>query len=167
MSSRNQKNIDSEREELIEEFFQASREQSTAVVLFHSAISEKLGLGVTDYKTLDLLVRLGPLTPKAIVEHTGLTSGSVTSLIDRLERKGFVTRVRDIKDRRSIIVEPQLERGMEALPYLESLGQAATDLLDNYTNEQIKVICNFLRRSVGLLDKEAAKLGKLPKDKAK
>lgn len=154
LSSYNQ----SERRELIQEFFQASREQSTAAVLFHSAVSAKIGLGVTDYKTVDLLARFGPLTPKAIAEYTGLTSGSVTSLIDRLERKGFVTRVRDAKDRRSVIVEPNLERMDAVMPYLDVLGQAATELLENYTDEQLRFICDFLRLNARLLTQAVAKL---------
>ncbi len=154
LSSYNQ----SERRELIQEFFQASREQSTAAVLFHSAVSAKIGLGVTDYKTVDLLARFGPLTPKAIAEYTGLTSGSVTSLIDRLERKGFVTRVRDAKDRRSVIVEPNLERMDAVMPYLDVLGQAATELLENYTDEQLRLICDFLRLNARLLTQAVAKL---------
>lgn len=154
LSSYNQ----SERRELIQEFFQASREQSTAAVLFHSAVSAKIGLGVTDYKTIDLLARFGPLTPKAIAEYTGLTSGSVTSLIDRLERKGFVTRVRDAKDRRSVIVEPNLERMDAVMPYLDVLGQAATELLENYTDEQLRFICDFLRLNARLLTQAVAKL---------
>lgn len=154
LSSYNQ----SERRELIQEFFQASREQSTAAVLFHSAVSAKIGLGVTDYKTVDLLARFGPLTPKAIAEYTGLTSGSVTSLIDRLEKKGFVTRVRDAKDRRSVIVEPNLERMDAVMPYLDVLGQAATELLENYTDEQLRFICDFLRLNARLLTQAVAKL---------
>ena len=67
--------------------------------------------------------------------------------------------------RRSIMVEPKLEHVMESLPYLESLGQAAANLLNEYSNEQLGMICEFLDHSADLLHNEAAKLSRLPKQK--
>ncbi|MGH2369932.1 MAG: MarR family winged helix-turn-helix transcriptional regulator, partial [Chloroflexota bacterium] len=115
--------VDARRSELLDALSQAGREHSTATILFHSAISEQLGLGVTDMKTLDYLARLGPLTAGELGERTGLATASVTGLIDRLEAKGFVRRVRDTKDRRRVIVEPNLEAEAGVLRLFQSFGE--------------------------------------------
>src|SRR5262249_13000681 len=78
--------------ELIEELMAAGRAMSTATVMFHAAVAENVGLSSTEDKAVELLDRFGPLTAGELVEHSGLTSASVTALIDRLERKGFAKR---------------------------------------------------------------------------
>src|SRR2546430_13083206 len=83
----------SKREDLVEAVINASRESSTTAVFFHTSVAERVGLGATETKTLFLLSRLGPLTAGEIAHHTGLTTPSLTSLIDRLESKGFVQRI--------------------------------------------------------------------------
>src|SRR4030095_3865035 len=80
------------------------RRHSTATVLFHAAIAEQLGLNATDHKAADLLMQRGPLSAGALAELAGVTTGSVTGMIDRLERAGWVRRTRDPADRRRIIV---------------------------------------------------------------
>lgn len=150
--------IDARRSELLDALSRAGREHSTATVLFHSAIGEQMGLGVTDMKTLDYLARLGPLTAGELGERTGLATASVTGLIDRLEAKGFVRRVRDTKDRRRVIVEPNLEAEARVLPLFRSFEQSLMALLSTCTDEQIETITDFLTRSAGVLRQEALKL---------
>jgi DNA-binding MarR family transcriptional regulator len=154
------------RAELIQAIIEAGRENSTATVLFHTAINERMGLGVTDGKTLDLLVRLGPMAAGEIAEHTGLASASVTSLIDRLEEKGFVRRVRDPQDRRRVIVEPIMEREEEFAQHFGSFLEGGLAMLAGYNEEQLAVILDFLRQSTRLFHEEAVKLGKLPPSEA-
>ncbi len=148
------------REALLQAVMQAGRENSTASVLLHSAISEKMGLGVTDEKTLDILFRRGPLTAGDLAAHTGLAPASVTGLIDRLERKGFVQRVRDPKDRRRVIVELNAERAAEVMPLFDSFAQAMTELFSHYTNEQLAVILDFLVRSTNVMQAEIGTVGR-------
>ncbi|MGH7555374.1 MAG: MarR family transcriptional regulator, partial [Longimicrobiales bacterium] len=68
-------------------------EHSDATVLFHARLAGFLDLHPTDYKTLSVLERLGPMSAGDIARHSGLATASVTNLIDRLERKGFAHRV--------------------------------------------------------------------------
>src|SRR3954469_8861669 len=82
------------------------REISTMTVLFHSRIAEQMGLSGTDHKCLDLVMRASePLTAGQIAQRSGLSTGAVTGVIDRLERRGFVRRIRDPHDRRKVLVE--------------------------------------------------------------
>ena len=89
----------------------------------HTIIAERVGLGATETKTLFLLRSEGALTAGEIAQYTGLTTSSVTSLIDRLERKGFVRRVRDTQDRRRVIVESNEEQLVDLDRVFQSLTE--------------------------------------------
>lgn len=83
----------------------ACRAYSTAAVVLHQRIAERLGLSAADIKALDVLQRRGPLTAGELARETALATASVTSLIDRLERKDLVRRAPDPTDRRKVRVE--------------------------------------------------------------
>lgn len=139
------------REKLIQQLQEASRVHSTAAVLFHAAVAAQFGLGPTDIKALELLDRLGPLTPGRLVAEIGLGSSSVTSLLDRLESRGFAHRARDPEDRRQVIVELDPERTRRIFGHFGNLKASAEELWAPYSTEQLEVILDFLRRSAALL----------------
>jgi DNA-binding MarR family transcriptional regulator len=92
-------------EELLR-FAELGRQGSTFTVLRHARIAERMGLSGTDHKSFDLVIQSGgPLTAGRIAELTGLSTGAVTGVIDRLEKVGLVRRVRDPEDRRKVLVE--------------------------------------------------------------
>jgi DNA-binding MarR family transcriptional regulator len=136
----------------------AGREYSTAAVMFHSAIGERFGLSVTDLKTLDLLQRLGPLAAGEIATHTGLATASVTSLIDRLERKRLVRRLRDRADRRRVIVSLTPSVGKTIVPLFESLSRRMLARFRSYSDDEIASIREFLTSGAHEMRDEAAKL---------
>src|SRR5215831_10305891 len=82
---------------LLNDLAEVGRSHSDATVMLHSAIAQRFDLTATDLKALGFLDRLGALTAGEIAQHTGLATASVTSLIDRLEKRGFVRRTRDQK----------------------------------------------------------------------
>ncbi|MFI7423525.1 MarR family winged helix-turn-helix transcriptional regulator [Nonomuraea sp. NPDC049684] len=135
---------------MLDELVEAGRESSNAAVMYHSAMGERLGLGMTEEKTLDLLQRLGPLTAGELSRHTGLAPASVSGLIDRLEAKWLVRRVRDTKDRRRVIVEINWERLAGFGELFEPFVAAMSGLYDRYTDDELAVIADFLRRSTAL-----------------
>ncbi|HUM06028.1 MAG TPA: MarR family transcriptional regulator [Terriglobales bacterium] len=135
------------RKQLIDDILMAGRESSAAAVMFHSVIAERAGLAATDTKTIDTLLRLGPMTAGDLAHHTGLATASVTSLIDRLEKKGLVRRNRDTKDRRRVMVEPILERITAGFAFFGSVRAAYAKLLDDYSDDQLDTILDFMRRS--------------------
>src|ERR1700694_1685670 len=97
--------------ELIEEIVsRLARRHSTAVVLFHHAIAERLGLGLTDHKCLDLLRDRGAMTGSDLGAITGLTSGAITGVVARLERAGYLRREPDPHDERKQVLHLALER---------------------------------------------------------
>lgn len=137
--------------ELIDAVQHAARAQSTATVFFHHAIAQRFGLGATDTKAIDVIVRLGPLTASQLAEHTALAPASVTSLIDRLEKKGLVRRMRDREDRRRVLVKPDHQRLGEMAAFFDKLRPKAADLFRPYTVAQLKVIHDYLHRSTAWL----------------
>jgi DNA-binding MarR family transcriptional regulator len=91
--------------DVLARFGQLGRELSTITVLFHSRVAEQMGLSGTDHKCLELVIQAEqPLTAGRIAQLSGLSTGAVTGVIDRLERHGFVRRVRDSHDRRKVLV---------------------------------------------------------------
>lgn len=137
------------------------RELSTAVVLFHQAVAERVGLSATDVKCLDALDRRGPLTAGQLAELVGLTGGAITAMIDRLEDGGFVQRERDPTDRRRVFIKAaQNQEHSNVLTRLyEPLQQAMReDLAKNYSPEILAIIEDFLRRTISILREQTQKL---------
>src|SRR4051794_26920350 len=92
---------------------QELRNFSDQDVLFSQALADRLGINLTDFKCLSILERTGAVTAGKLAELTGLTTGAVTGLIDRLEKAGWARRVRDPNDRRHVIIEAAKERSAD------------------------------------------------------
>jgi DNA-binding MarR family transcriptional regulator len=147
-----------ERRELLEALRRVGREHSDATVLFHATVADRLGLHPTDHKAMSILERAGPMSAGELAERTRLTTPSVTALVDRLERRGFVRRVADPDDRRRVIVEPSPEGVAKVAAFFESPGRSLARLLAGYSPEELAVILDFLTRSTQRLRDETARL---------
>src|SRR5438093_11307556 len=77
---------------------------STETALFHDAAAAKLGLGIKDTESISVLLQEGAMTAGQLGRRLSLTSGALTNVIDRLQRRGIVQRASDAKDRRKVIV---------------------------------------------------------------
>ncbi|MGK4002456.1 MarR family transcriptional regulator [Sorangium sp. So ce1036] len=137
------------------------RELSTQSVLLHQAIAERLGLKGTDHKYLDVLRRAaeaGPVTPGDLVQLTGLTSGGVTGVLDRLEAAGFVRRVRHPTDRRQLVVEPVAERYAEISALFAPFRERWAALCARYSLDELRLICDFFEQATALMAEEIARM---------
>lgn len=123
-----------------------ARRHSTSTVLFHHAVAERLGLGPTDHKCLDLLLDRGAMTGSRLAAITGLTTGAITGVVARLERAGFVRRAPDPVDRRKQIVAPVSARVREAHEVFAAIRPTPQDLLDGFDTAQLEVIAEYLAR---------------------
>lgn len=134
-----------DRDKLVDEINEAGRKMSTATVLFHQTVAEKAGLSGTDHKYLDLLVQEGAMPAGRLAELTGLTTGAVTGIIDRLEKQGLVKRESDPRDRRKVLVVPQVEKAMEKLgPVFEVLQEDLEVFYDKFSKDELEVIRKYL-----------------------
>lgn len=137
------------------------QEYSLRVILFHQTVAERLGLNVTDHKCLGLLANTGPITAGRLSELTGLSTGAVTTVIDRLEKAGFVRRERDPKDRRRVIVRPLVEKGKREIgPIFESLQQSMNELCSRYQDKELELLIDFLQQSMRIMEEESIRLKK-------
>ncbi|MEU7586170.1 MarR family transcriptional regulator [Micromonospora sp. NPDC049230] len=147
-----------------EELSMASRRYLASYVLFNQAIADHLGLHPTDVQFLSLLTAApGPRTVREIAEMTGLTTGSATRLVDRLERGGFVRRTPDREDRRRVLVSPVPDRIARVTAVWDDLGPAWQAILDDHTDEELEVITRHLARAHDLSHAQMERLRARPK----
>jgi DNA-binding MarR family transcriptional regulator len=118
-------------------------------ILFNHQVAQRVGLGASDAQFMHLLQLHGPLTPGRLAELSGLTTGTVTGVIDRLEAAGFVRRERDESDRRKVIVKLNEEQLWSAMaPLYAGQAESLAAVAGAYDGEQLEVIADFLDRLV-------------------
>jgi DNA-binding MarR family transcriptional regulator len=137
--------VSTRRNELIAETTEEVRRQQAAYDRFHDAVAGYLKINRTDLRCLDLLDMRGRLTAGELSEATGLSTGAVTVMLDRLERAGYVRRVRDPGDRRRVYAEPTELAAKYATEVYAPLTAQAAPLYDRYTEDQLATIADFLR----------------------
>ncbi len=145
--------------ELVARLILEMRETSTVTIMFHQAIADRLGMNVTDHKCAGILAQSGPITAGELAKRTGLTTGAITGVIDRLEQAGFARRIRDSNDRRRVFIEADLKRiERKIVPLFDSMAHAAARLCDRYTAQELTLILDFAVRSRALAEEETRKL---------
>ncbi len=155
---------DPSRARLYAELAMESRRYLAAYVLFNQAVADHLGLHPTDVQCLSLLTaEPEPLTVKQIAELTGLTTGSATRLVDRLERGGYVTRTPDRQDRRRVLVAPVPERVDRVTALWDDLGQTWQTILDGDSEDELRAITRHMRRANDLSHTQIRRLRAMPK----
>jgi len=147
------------REELLQELLRRIEDQTTVTVLFHQAIANKLGLNATDHKCFDLLLRSPqPLTPSELAIKTGLTTGAITGIVDRLEKAGFIRRERDTQDRRRVTLHPIEEQVQKLTQLFESVSESSRALLSQYSNEELEFVLDIVNKFIALGEEGIQKL---------
>jgi DNA-binding MarR family transcriptional regulator len=141
------------------------RRMTAQSVLIGQAVSERFGLASSDLECLDLALLSGGATAGEFAKATGLTTGAITGVIDRLERAGYVRRERDPADRRKVIVRARPVKTRRIAPLYDSLQREMTALWSAYDDRQLALILDFLTRSCDLAVQEIAKLQ--PKKRAR
>lgn len=126
------------------ETMMAARENGINTVMFRNAMGRKLGLNITESDCLSFLGIKGTATPTEISHYTGLTTGSTTTMLDRLEKKNFIRRKANPNDRRGILVEINEEYAAVAFPLVSGIQKAHRDLIDSYTDAELETITSFL-----------------------
>jgi DNA-binding MarR family transcriptional regulator len=135
-----------------------AREYSIGTVLFHQAVGQLLGVNVTDMKCLDIMTLKGSASPSELAEHTGLSTGATTAMLDRLENAKLIERRPHPTDRRATLVVLSQE-AMRKLPAVfESLAKAMETLVLGYSEKELKVLVDFFAKVDVLWKEEREKL---------
>ena len=131
---------------LEKQVFAAARDNGISSVLFRNAVARKLDLNITDSECLSLLSIKGASTPTELARYTGLTTGSTTAMLDRLEKAQLIRRKPNPKDRRGVIIEIDKKWTEIAGPLVGGVQQAHAELIASYSDEELETIADFLTR---------------------
>lgn len=125
-------------------------------------VAIRFGLSESDIETLEQLIDMGASTAGKLADVTGLTSGAVTRVIDRLEQAGYVRRIADPADRRRVIVEVVPEKVASVQSTLNRVTNAGAEEIGRYTDAQLALIGDFLSRMEQVTRAEATTLRESP-----
>ncbi|MGW4474931.1 MarR family winged helix-turn-helix transcriptional regulator [Nonomuraea sp. NPDC004354] len=134
----------------------------SAVDDFDAAAARALGVNRTDIRCLEILLRHGEITPGILGPALGLTTGSVTAMLDRLEKLGYLTRSPDPGDRRRVVVRPTEKVAAMAEELYGPFAVEGETILSRYTDEQLETIARFLRESRELYQRHVTRAREWP-----
>jgi DNA-binding MarR family transcriptional regulator len=131
---------------------------------FFRAAAARIGITVTDMQVIDVLNLTGPMTAGQLADLTGLTTGAITGMLNRLEEAGLVRRERDPSDGRRVIVRlvPDKDEMQKIDSIFDSLGDEWDDMASHYDDEQLAFLLEFLKSSNALSRKEIVRLREAP-----
>jgi DNA-binding MarR family transcriptional regulator len=132
------------------------REMSVVMTVLNLRAGEQVGLRDVELKALDVLMRDGAMSAKALGQRLGMHPATMTGILDKLEKSGWVRRERSPEDRRVVLIQPVRERVGEVVKLFTPMNTAANEALDRYDTEQLDTIAKFLDTMVEMA-KEASK----------
>jgi DNA-binding MarR family transcriptional regulator len=121
----------------------AMRRSSAQGVLFGQTVANRVGLSNSDMECLDFLILEGRVTAGRLAEVTGLTTGAITGVVDRLEQAGLVRRERDDHDRRKVFIAAVSENTAKIGKFYEHLQRAMLKVWDSYSDAELRLLLRF------------------------
>lgn len=129
-----------------------SQQYAYTSLQLHETIARNAGFGSTDHKYLGFFLQKGSLTAGELAVLTGLTTGAVTGLIDRFEKKKLVKRQFDKSDRRKVIIVPDSKKIMALFePFYKAFQKETEELIATFSNKEMEVIKSYLVKSITLM----------------
>jgi len=128
-------------------------------IQMHETIAQKAGVSGTDHKYLGFLLQKGAMTAGELSNLTGLTTGAITGLIDRFEKKNLVKRKFAEDDRRKVMIEPNTKKIMALFePLYKEYRSKSEKLLASFSKEEIKVIETYFSKAIEIMNDTTSKL---------
>ncbi|HAO07653.1 MAG TPA: MarR family transcriptional regulator [Chryseobacterium sp.] len=122
-------------------------------IQMHEFIGQKAGFSGTDHKYLSFLIQKGQMTAGELASVSGLTTGAVTGLIDRFEKKNLVKRQFDSSDRRKVYIVPNIQNIMALMePLYKKYRNRMETLISSFSKNDIKVIESFILASIEIME---------------
>ena len=150
------------RRELCAEIKKAMQDEQGQSTILSDAIADRLTVTPTELECLGTLALGGPLSAGDLAKRTGLTSGAVTRLIDRLEARGIARRRADPQDRRRVLVEITAMATRAAEPFYGPIERESSALLEGYTEKELELILDFARKSYEFAKRHTERVQGLP-----
>lgn len=145
------------REQAMSQLIPLIHKETRAAVLFVQTVSKITGIHPTDIKCLDYLSEVRSASAGDLAKVTGLTTGAVTAVIDRLENAGFVRREADSNDRRKIIIRLIAEHPKNLKLVRDLFAQRIPDALSGYTTDELKLIADWNSKMIAVLHDQIEK----------
>jgi DNA-binding MarR family transcriptional regulator len=123
------------------------RELGIQLAQLNQRVSGRLDLRAADLDCLDLIERYGPLSPSVLARRTGLHPATMTGVLDRLDRGGWIARERDPSDRRGVVIRVLPDRGAEVLQLYSGMNAAMAQICGGYSDSELELVAGFLRRT--------------------
>ena len=145
--------------DLIKGIRKLSQQYAYTSIQMHEAIGRKAGLTGTDHKYLGFLIEKGQMTAGELSALTGLTTGAVTGLIDRFEKKKLVKRQFAEDDRRKVIIVPNTQKIMALfVPLYKEFRNKSEKLMASFSDKEIKIIETYFLKAIEIMDETTNKL---------
>ena len=132
---------------LLRELEAAMRKASAQGTIFAAAVAERAGISGSDMDCMDFLNLEGRMTAGRLAELTGLTTGAITGVVDRLEKAGFVRRERDDSDRRKVFIAAVPERMIEIGRFYQLMQRAMEKQAAGYTDAELRLLSRYATES--------------------
>jgi DNA-binding MarR family transcriptional regulator len=147
-----------QKRQIFDELIYEIRRSQNATDRYDQAVADAVGLNRTDLRCLDVIEREGPVSAGRLADASGLTTGAITTVLDRLERAGYARRVADPNDRRRVLVELTPESQLHSGNFYAEHAALAEELYRRYTTEQLELLLEFVRGSSEFNERKAAEL---------
>ena len=135
------------RAELLTELEHAMRKSSAQGTIYASAVADSAGISSSDMDCMDFLNLEGRMTAGRLAELTGLTTGAITGVVDRMEKAGLVRRERDAEDRRKVFIAPAKESMAKLGQLYEPLQRAMQKQSGRYTDAEVRLLLRYATES--------------------
>ena len=150
------------RRQRIAEAKQSLRELRIELSVLNHRVGSQSEIKDVDFDCLDVITRYGPISPTTLARRIGVHAATMTGILDRLERGGWIVRDRDERDRRAVLVRGVPGKQRDIIELYGGMNSSLDEILDSYSDDQIDLVVDFLRRCTQAGQSAADQLAKNP-----